>query len=53
MRQISNSDYDTAVRLLAAFSVSSGLTVREKEDRRRAGLLCRKLEKRKEKWTDG
>lgn len=47
MRSISNTDYDTAIALLTAFSLSHGASVRERNDRRRAGLLARKLERRK------
>ena len=47
MKQISNADYSSVLRLLISLSRRPGTTIREKEDARKAGLLAKKL-KRKE-----
>lgn len=47
MVSLSNEDFDKAVRLLKAFAASQGKTLREREDRRQATLLARKLDKKK------
>ena len=46
MKQISNADFASVLRLLAALSRRKGLTVREKEDARKASLLHKKLLKK-------
>ena len=43
MKQISNADYSSVLRLLESLSRRKGLTVREKEDARKAALLTKKL----------
>ena len=43
MKQISNSDYALALRLLYALSNTKGQTIREKENARKASLLHKKL----------
>lgn len=47
MKTISNADYDLAIRLLQALSKTKGNTIREKENARKAGLLFKKLSKKK------
>lgn len=47
MYNLSNQDFTKAVRLLRAFADSKGNTLREREDRRQAALLVRKMQKRK------
>lgn len=47
MKQISNADYSSVLRLLGSLSRRQGTTVKEKEDARKAALLARKL---KRKW---
>ena len=44
MRQLSNSDYDQALRLLRHLAHTKGNTLREKEAARKAGLLVKKLD---------
>ena len=46
MKQLSNSDYSLALRLLGALSKTKGTTVRERENARKAALLYKKLSKR-------
>ena len=46
MYSLSNDDFAMAVRLLRAFAATKGDTLREREDRRQATLLFRKMEKR-------
>lgn len=46
MYQISNTDYATMLRTLRAFCETKGTTIREQEDRRKAALLRRKLERK-------
>lgn len=46
MKQISNSDYTLVLRLLKHLSSSSGMTAREKDMARKAGLVVRKMERR-------
>lgn len=43
MKQISNADYSSVLRLLISLSRRPGTTIREKEDARKAGLLAKKL----------
>ena len=43
MKTISNADYSSVLRLLESLSRRKGLTIREKEDARKAALLSRKL----------
>lgn len=43
MKQISNADYQLTIRLLFALSKTKGLTVRERENARKATLLYKKL----------
>lgn len=49
MRQLSNSDYALALRLLYALSATRGETIREKDNARKAFLLYRKLKKKDDK----
>lgn len=49
MKTISNADYSSVLRLLESLSRRKGLTVREKEDARKAALLSRKLKRKDEK----
>ena len=51
MKQISDADFASVLRLLAALSRRKGLTVREKEDARKAALLHKKLLKKDERKT--
>lgn len=44
MKEVSNSDLALAARLLKAFSLSGGKSVRELNDRRRAALLAKKFD---------
>ena len=46
MKQLSNSDYALALRLLYALSLTRGASIREKENARKAAVLHRKLKKR-------
>jgi hypothetical protein len=46
MRQISNADYSSVLRLLDSLSRKQGTTVREKEDARKAALLSKKLKRK-------
>ena len=47
MKEISNYDYAMILRLLKSFVNSPCDTIREREDRRQAALLVRKMQKRK------
>ena len=49
MRQLSNADYNLALRLLLALSQTRGTTIREKENTRKATLLYKKLRRKDEK----
>ena len=49
MKQLSNSDYALALRLLYALSRTKGQTLRERENARKAFVLHKKLVKRDEK----
>jgi hypothetical protein len=49
MKQVSNSDFYKALRLLYALSATRGETIREKENARKAFLLYRKLKKKDDK----
>jgi len=46
MKQISNADFASALRLLESLSRRKGLNVREKEDARKAALLTKKLKRK-------
>lgn len=46
MKHISNADYAQILRLLQALSATKGLTIREKENARKASILHKKLIKR-------
>lgn len=46
MRQLSNNDYDQAIRLLRHLSTVKGDSLKEREAARKAGLLVRKLERK-------
>ena len=46
MKEISNADLQSVLRLLDALSRRKGTTVREKEDARKAALLSKKLKKK-------
>ena len=52
MKQLSNSDYALALRLLHALSQTRGETRRERENARKAYVLLRKM-KRKEERENG
>lgn len=45
MKQISNADYASVLRLLEALSLARGTTVKEKENARKAFLLAKKLKR--------
>lgn len=45
MKQISNADYASVLRLLEALSLARGSTLREKENARKAALLVRKMKR--------
>lgn len=45
MRQISNADFNKAIRLLSAFSTTKPSSRKEDEDRRQARLLIKKWNK--------
>ena len=49
MKQVSNSDYNRILRLLDALSKTKGVTLRERENARKAGLLVKKLKRKDEK----
>lgn len=49
MKQLSNADFYSVLRLLESLSLRKGLTVREKEDARKAALLVRKLNRKDER----
>ena len=46
MKQLSNADYASVLRLLDSLSRRKGLNLKEKEDARKATLLARKLRKK-------
>lgn len=46
MKQISNADFSAVLRLLDALSKTNGVTLRERENARKAALLKRKLKKK-------
>ena len=48
MFSLSNTDFIRAIRLLSAFADTVANTRREREDRRQAALLIRKMQKRRE-----
>lgn len=52
MKQVSNSDFQSILRLLHALSKTQGASIREKENARKAFLLHRKLT-RKEARENG
>lgn len=49
MKQLSNADFYSVLRLLESLSRRKGLTVREKEDARKAALLTKKLNRKDER----
>lgn len=49
MKQLSNADFYSVLRLLESLSRRKGLTVREKEDARKAALITKKLKKKDER----
>ena len=49
MKQLSNADFYSVLRLLESVSLRKGLTVREKEDARKAALLTKKLNRKDER----
>ena len=49
MKQISNADFQTVLRLLNELSLARGSTVKERENARKAGLLVKKLKRKDEK----
>ncbi len=49
MKQLSNADFYSVLRLLESLSRRKGLTVREKEDARKAALLTKKLKRKDER----
>ena len=50
MKQLSNADFYSVLRLLDALSLARGSTVKERENARKAALLAKKL-KRKDEQT--
>lgn len=46
MKQLSNADYASVLRLLESLSRRQGTTVREKEDARKAFLMVRKMKRK-------
>ncbi len=46
MKQLSNTDFYSVLRLLDALSRTKGETIRERENARKAALLTRKLKKK-------
>lgn len=49
MKQLSNADFYSVLRLLESLSRRKGLTVREKEDARKAALITKKLKRKDER----
>lgn len=49
MKQLSNADFHSVLRLLESLSLRKGLTVREKEDARKAALIIKKLKRKDER----
>lgn len=49
MKQLSNADFYSVLRLLESLSRRKGLTVREKEDARKAALLTKKPNRKDER----
>lgn len=49
MKQLSNTDFYSVLRLLESLSRRKGLTVREKEDARKAALITKKLKRKDER----
>lgn len=49
MKQLSNADFYSVLRLLESLSLRKGLTVREKEDARKAALITKKLKRKDER----
>ena len=49
MKQLSNTDYNLALRLLYALSKTNGATVKERENARKAYVLHKKLKRKEEK----
>lgn len=49
MKQISDADYASVLRLLEALSLARGSTVREKENARKAALLKKKIKRKDER----
>ena len=52
MKEISNADLQSVLRLLDALSRRPGLNIREKEDARKAALLSKKLKRKIRHDTD-
>ena len=50
MRQISNRDYEQAIRLLRCLASTKGESLKERETARKACLLVKKLEKIEQTW---
>lgn len=48
MKNLSNADYASVLRLLESLSRRQGTTVREKEDARKAALMVRKMKRKVE-----
>lgn len=46
MKQISNADYASVLRLLEALSIAKGVTKRERENARKAALLVKKMKRK-------
>lgn len=47
MKQLSNSDYDSVLRLLRHLARTKGDSIRDSEAARKAGLMVKKLERNK------
>jgi hypothetical protein len=46
MKQLSNADYASVLRLLESLSRRQGSNIREKEDARKAALMARKMKRK-------
>ena len=46
MKELSNADYSSILRLLESLSRRQGTTIREKEDARKAALMAKKMRRK-------
>jgi len=49
MKEISNADFKAVLRLLDALSLARGSSLKERENARKATLLCKKLRRKDER----